>query len=204
MKYKSPISNIEWAMIISVMLIIDIVETGSSWGLDVAFGIGSIADAFIDIPVFLSWTMYLFLRAGIKPDWKKVLTTIAGFLGEEIDGGGLPLWTLDALVVFALQKADENAAKFGMIGQLASQAIKQYSQETPDIPAIPSHNNQVDLNASPEIKPEVPTHTPNESMYTSNTIDLRNQFTSPQSQKVPIGKSENTIDLQKPINISNF
>ncbi|KND47988.1 MAG: hypothetical protein AB201_00075 [Parcubacteria bacterium C7867-006] len=108
MNKKSQITNVEWGLVIGVLLMIDL----SQIVLDIII-IGFVLNPFIDVFVGMSFALYSVLRIqGGVTDFKtlrSILISIFGtFLIEMIPGASdLPLWCLDGFYAFSRYKKDQ-------------------------------------------------------------------------------------------------
>lgn len=102
-KGESKISNTEWGIVIGILVIIDLIQIG----LNLAFQIGVVLNRFIDIPVGMAWTTYLYLR-GVDLNTTRILSIGLTFFLEEIpDLDSLPFWSADGIVMYLSVKAEK-------------------------------------------------------------------------------------------------
>lgn len=117
-KERPKISNTEWGLLIGFTLVVDIGE----FCLDLLFEIGLVVNPFIDIAMGMALPFYFRIIKGLKFDTKRILTLIGGFVGSELETGAdvIPLWTLDVLLMMALEKAEEKIPVVAAAAQKAA------------------------------------------------------------------------------------
>ncbi len=101
---SSKISNTEWGLLIGALLTVDIFQII----LNLAGGIGTILNRFIDIFVGLSLGFYLHWRGVSMVDPKRIaglLTTFGLEMIPVVDS--LPLWCLDGIFNMVMSKSDK-------------------------------------------------------------------------------------------------
>lgn len=102
----SKMSNFEWGLYIGVLLMIDFAQ----FVLDF-FIVGVVVNRFIDIGVGMAKPLYLKTR-GVSLDRKKIGGMVVTFILElfpVVDA--LPLWTLDGILDFVLDRADRKISE---------------------------------------------------------------------------------------------
>ena len=162
---QDPISNIEWGLILFVLLIIDLIQFGL-----VLLAIGLVVNRFIDIAVGFLFYLYCMLR-GIMMGAKQITSLLTTF-GIEFLGPGdaLPLWIADGALIMAWHKAAQKA-KQTAVGNIAVSALEikggrkmnKQPQRTP--PVIPPSQTppplpQNSLTAQQYAPPPLPAETP--------------------------------------------
>jgi hypothetical protein len=96
---KSKISNIEWALVILALFMIDAIQFGLDW-----VGIGEAINWLVDIFVEMSFALYLYMRGERLGDWRRLADMAVTFFFEEITLSAIPLWGLEGIVNMLISK----------------------------------------------------------------------------------------------------
>jgi hypothetical protein len=125
--HRSRISNIEWGLVIGVLLVID----GIQLLLDF-FVIGVIANRGISVLVGMALPFYLHIRGEKMSDPKRLFGFLAAFGLESflpfVDG--LPFWFLDGIYNFILAKRRNKAADKQDAGQVVLEKQQKNEKDT--------------------------------------------------------------------------
>ncbi len=101
------ISNTEWALYISALLLVDIVQAFLEW-----VAIGFFVNPFIDIFTGMSKAFYMQTRGLNLSDSRRIMGLLGTFFLELIPlVDELPLWCLDGVYDMILYKNDEKIRK---------------------------------------------------------------------------------------------
>ena len=100
---KSKISNVEWALVIGALFMIDAIQIVLEWLV-----IGIFINWIIDIFVGMSFALYLQLRGQSIVNPKRLLGLVGTFVAEMIPVlDQLPLWGFDGIFNMVLSKSDK-------------------------------------------------------------------------------------------------
>lgn len=124
---KSQISNVEWALIIGLVVLTDITQLV----LDL-FVVGVAINRFIDIGVAACMLLYFKIR-GVKLNKARLGSIAAVFLGEMIPALDVaPFWSIDAVYIFFSVKAENSK-----LGSLATASASFKGKKPPPLPKGP-------------------------------------------------------------------
>ncbi|MFZ2523594.1 MAG: hypothetical protein WAW92_04385 [Minisyncoccia bacterium] len=108
MNESSKISNVEWGLVIGALLMVDVFQII----LNLAGGLGTILNRFIDIYVGLSLGFYLQWRGISMVNPKRLAGLLGTFALEMIPVvDSLPLWCLDGILNMVMSKSDKIISK---------------------------------------------------------------------------------------------
>lgn len=101
--HQREISNVEWGLVIGVLLTIDLGQIVLDWMF-----IGVVLNPIIDAFTGMSFALYLHISGQSMGDPKRAFSLIATFLVEMVPGlDELPLWCLDGIYAMGLAKKDK-------------------------------------------------------------------------------------------------
>ncbi|GEM_PF-3653794 len=115
---KSSISGTEWFVVILALIFVDGVQALFTLLAAPSAGFTELINEVMEFFIGPSLVFYFWVR-GVKLDWKIVVGICAAWFGEFIPGVQvLPLWSLDAVYVWSIEKSKEG----GLFGTAAGMA----------------------------------------------------------------------------------